>query len=227
MRRVARPAKAKVEAKPTVARISSSPNDLQPVMDTVAATAARVCGANDAFIFRVDADALRLVAHYGSAPTTRRIGERIPLTRATVFGRAVADRQTIHIEDLATTVETDFPEHKDRQRLTGIRTVLATPLPREGVPIGGIMIRRLEVRPFTDKQIALLQTFADQAVIAIENVRLFSETKAALEQQSATSEVLRVISSSPTGIQPVFDTIRQERRAPLCRDVWRPSSVRW
>ena len=190
MRRVARPAKAKVEAKPTVARISSSPNDLQPVMDTVAATAARVCGANDAFIFRVDGDALRLVAHYGSAPTTRRIGERIPLTRGTVFGRAVADRQTIHIEDLATTVER-------------------------------------EVRPFTDKQIALLQTFADQAVIAIENVRLFSETKAALEQQSATSEVLRVISSSPTGIQPVFDTIRQERRAPLCRDVWRPSSVRW
>jgi len=207
--------------------ISSSPTDVQPVMDTVAANAARVCGANDAFIFRVDGDALRLVAHYGSAPTTRRIGERIPLTRGTVFGRAVADRQTIHIEDLATTVETDFPEHKDRQRLTGIRTVLATPLPREGVPIGGIMIRRLEVRPFTDKQIALLQTFADQAVIAIENVRLFSETKAALEQQSATSEVLRVISSSPTGIQPVFDTIRQERRAPLCRDVWRPSSVRW
>ena len=97
----------------------------------------------------------------------------------------------------------------------GVRTLVATPLFREGVPIGVIVIRRTEVRPFSDKQIALLKTFADQAVIAIENVRLFQELKESLEQQTATSEILGVIASSPTDIQPVLDAVA-ENAARLC-----------
>ena len=122
--------------------------------------------------------------------------------------------ETIHIHDIAAEIETEFPEYRTIQKATGIRTALATPLMRDGVPIGVINIRRMEVRPFTDKQIKLLETFADQAVIAIENARLIQEQQArnrqlteTLEQQTATGEVLEVISSSPTDLEPVFQTI--------------------
>ena len=158
--------------------ISSSPTDLQPVMDTVAENAARVCGATDSSIFRVDGDGLRLVTRHGELPRLLMIGDHVPVTPDTVVGRAAAERRTIHVEDLHALPETEFPETRARQRrssLTGSRTYLATPLLREGVAVGVILIRRWEARPFSPRQIALLETFAAQAVIAIENVRLFTE----------------------------------------------------
>ena len=158
--------------------ISSSPTDLQPVMDIVAENAARYCGATDAAIFRLERESLRLVADYGPLHTALvPIGGTIAASPGSVTGRAVLDRRTIHIEDLLALPETEYPETVARSRRSGIisRTVLVTPLMREGVPIGAIFMRRREVRPFTDEQVESLKTFADQAVIAIENVRLFQE----------------------------------------------------
>ncbi len=184
--------------------IASSPTEIQPVLDVVAENAARLCDANDALIYRVDGDTLQQVAVYGLIP----FGQRpLPFTRGTPTGRAVIDRQTIHLHDLTTELETEFPDAKTLQQVSGTRTFLATPLLREGIPVGAIVLRRQEVRPFTDGHIALLKTFADQAVIAIENVRLFQELTESLEQQTATSEILGVIASSPTDIQPVLDTV--------------------
>ena len=160
--------------------IASSPTDLQPVLDVVAENAARLCDADDALILRVEADVLRLVASYGPLPTS----QTRPINRQLVSGRAVIDRQTIHVHDIAV-AEDEFPVTRTRGMPRGIRTFLATPLLCKGVPIGAIAIRRTEVRPFSDKQIALLKTFADQAVIAIENVRLFQESQELQNRESS------------------------------------------
>src|SRR5215471_9536226 len=194
--------------------ISSSPTDVQPVFNVIAESAACLCEAFDANIFSRDGDRLLLVAHWGSIPTLGPVGEAThPLVRGTTAGRAMLDAQAVHVLDIQTEVD-EFPESSALGRQLGIRTLLSVPLVRESVALGAISLRRTEARLFTDRQVALLQTFADQAVIAIENVRLFKELEArnldltqALEQQTATSEILRVIGSSPTDTQPVFDAI--------------------
>ena len=191
--------------------ISRSPADLPTVLQTIAETAARVCGAADGVAYMVVGMQLRIMAHHGAIGA--RIGQERALDRTYVAGRAAVDRTPVHVSDLQAETS-EFPTGSEVARGFGHRTTLGVPLLRDGVALGTLLIRRLEIRPFSDKQIALLQTFADQAVIAIENARLFKELEArnrdlteALDQQTATSEILRVISQSQTDVQPVFDTI--------------------
>src|SRR5262245_58303954 len=179
--------------------ISSSPTDIQPVLDTLVRSAVRFCGAYDATLFQVDGETYRVVAHHGPIPFT--LGARFVLVRGYATGRSILDRQPVHVTDLQAETS-DFPEGSALASEFGQRTTLAVPLLREGEAIGTVQLRRTEARPFTDKEIGLLKIFADQAVIAIENVRLFKELQTsnrdlteALGQQTATSEVLRVISS--------------------------------
>ena len=194
--------------------ISGSPTDLQPIMDAVAQSAARLCEASDAQIFRIEGDEMPQVAVYGTMPSdARNVRQRI--TPGLVTGRAVLERRTVHVRDLAAAVD-EYPVAKPLQESTGTRTILATPLLREGAPIGVILIRRMEVRPFTDKHIKLLETFADQAVIAIENVRLFQELKArtqalsqSLEETGALSEVIQAVSST-LDVHQVLDTVARQ-----------------
>jgi GAF domain-containing protein len=182
--------------------ISQSLTDVQPVFDMIAANAVRLCVSRDAQVFLRHEDLLRQVSHHGSIPIT----QTLPLIWGTANGRAVLEGRTVHVADMQ--VESnEFPKGSEIARRLGLRTILSVPLMRDGAAIGAIAVRRTEPRLFTDRQVALLQTFADQAVIAIENVRLFTETKDALERQTATSEILRVISGSPTDAQPVFDAI--------------------
>jgi signal transduction histidine kinase len=192
--------------------ISRSTFDLQVVLNTLVESAARLCNAYDSVIRLREGETLVVGAHHGPIPIPVDF-IRQPITRAWTAGRAVVDRKPIHVHDIAATGD-EFPQGQATSLRTGIHTILSVPLLREDEAIGSLVIRRTEVRPFTTQRIELAATFADQAVIAIENVRLFDEVRArtedlpkSLDQQTAMSDVLRVISSSPTDLAPVFDTI--------------------
>ncbi|MGB9391396.1 MAG: GAF domain-containing protein, partial [Xanthobacteraceae bacterium] len=193
--------------------ISGSPTELQSVLEVVVKSAARFCEADDVSIFELDGQDLRSAAHWGPVPPLD-VGVRFPCSRGTVAGRMVLERRPIHVIDLQAEAE-EFPEGSAFAKRLGHRTILGAPLLREGVAIGTIQLRRTEVHPFTDKQIELLTTFADQAVIAIENARLLNELRESLDRQTATSEVLSVISSSPGELQPVFQAML-ENATRLC-----------
>ena len=188
--------------------ISRSTFDLQTVLDTLIESAARLCEADMASINRQHGEFYRQVANYGHSPEFQTYMDSypIPAGRGSVVGRTVMAGRIIHIHDVL--ADPDF-KMVEAARIGGIRTMLGVPLLREGTPIGVIALQRKAVRPFTAKQIELVQTFADQAVIAIENTRLLNELRQSLEQQTATSEVLGVISSSPDDLQPVFQTMLQ------------------
>jgi two-component system, NtrC family, sensor kinase len=187
--------------------IASSPTDIQPVLDTVAKNAARLCEATDAQIRLIDGDETRLVASFGTLPTT----ELTPNRPTSISGRAILNRETVHVHDIVEAMKSEFPESVAAQ--LGVRTMLSTPMLREGIPIGVINIRRTEVRPFSEKQIKLLETFADQAVIAIENVRLFKELEERTRELVRSVEELRALGevgqavSSTLDLQTVLSTI--------------------
>jgi signal transduction histidine kinase len=200
--------------------ISRSAFDLQTVLDTLVESAARLCEAERANIWRPSGDVYRVAATFALSAEHEQALKRLAIRpgRDTITGRTLLEGKTVHIPDVLADPEYDSPV----LRIGANRTVLGVPLLREGVPIGVLVVTRSTVRPFTDKQIELVETFADQAVIAIENVRLFDEVQArteelseALEQQTATADVLRVISSSPGELEPVFQALL-ENAVRLC-----------
>ena len=203
--------------------ISRSPSDIQPVFDAIVQNAVKLCEGLFGTVLRLDGDRLHLAAHHNLSPAgLQAYREHYPVVvnlRETVASGAILDRRVVQV------IDSNDPAVPPRSvamaRATGFRGVVVVPMLRDGEPIGVINVARQERGPFTERQVALLQTFADQAVIAIENVRLFKELEEknralteshaqvteALEQQTATAEILRVISSSPTDVQPVFDAI--------------------
>ncbi|TMG79980.1 MAG: GAF domain-containing protein, partial [Betaproteobacteria bacterium] len=194
--------------------ISRSPTDVQPVFDTIAAAVLKLCRGTSANVVTFDGKLLHVAAQAiatpGGAEAVARLFPR-PLSRDNAATRAVLTCSVVMIPDVLADAEFAFP---DVAIAGGFRSILAVPLVRQRFPIGAIVVGVAEPGPFADKQVALLKTFADQAVIAIENVRLFRELELrnrdlteALEQQTATSEILSVISKSQTDVQPVFDTI--------------------
>ena len=199
--------------------IASSPTDVGPVLRAIVENACGLCEAHDAVALLRDGDDLRIGAHHGPIPIDI---EKWPINRRWTAGRAFVDQKPVHVRDLLADESADFTDGRELSRRMGHRSILSVPLLRENESIGAIVLRRTEVHPFSDKQIKLLQTFADQAVIAIGNVRLFEEVQAktrdlteALQFQTATSDVLKVISQSPDTLQPVLDAIAETSRE-LC-----------
>ena len=189
--------------------VSSSPSDLQPVFAAMLENAVRICGATFGNIFRWDGEAFHLVAARKTPPAFAKARKLSPLhpVATSHFGRLLETKSVVHTPDLSAEqqyVEERRPAYVEAVELGGIKTFLAVPMLKDDELIGAFGLFRQEVRPFTDKQIALVQNFAAQAVIAIENARLLNELRQSLEEQTATSGVLRVISSSPGELEPVF-----------------------
>jgi two-component system, NtrC family, sensor kinase len=240
MERGAKPAKAKIDARPSVRRksgkvdgslsrqrderpadalaqltaisevlrvISASPTDVQPVLEAVAQLAAHLCEAPFSRMLIVHGSVLNAMADFAVEGESSVPSSPVPLKRTSISGRAATDRETIHHADILPLLDSEFPDARQNQQRTGFRAVLAVPLVRDAVAYGAILLWRRVPGLFSSDQVALVETFARQVASAIYNVRLFKETKEALEQQAATSEILRAISSSPTDVRPVFDTI--------------------
>ncbi len=185
--------------------ISDSPGEVKPILEAVAQRATRLCDTTAAAIYVLDGNVMRRAAFDGPAELLGR--ETVPYSRGTLVGRAIVEGKTIHVEDIER-AKAEYPlSWEFAQQYGRHQTMLAVPLMREGRPFGTMFLRRTEIRPFSDRQIALSKTFADQAAIGIENVRLFNETKEALEQQKASADILGTISSSIADTQPVFDKI--------------------
>ena len=193
--------------------ISRSQVDLQAVFETLVDLAARLCRAERATILRLNGDCFTLAASYGMPADFREYLQANPirLDRGSLSGRAALECRPVHVPDVL--ADPDFTQH-ETQKLGGFRSALAAPLMREGSAIGSIFLTRAAVDPFTQQEIELITTFADQAVIAIENARLFEEVQArtrdlseSLEYQTATSDVLKAISRSTFDLQPVLDTL--------------------
>ena len=194
--------------------IRRSPADAQPVFDAIVQSAARLCGAIFSAVYLYDGDRLHIAATNNFSPEAARkaleLREQKRPDRSHLGSRAILDRAIVHVHDVL-----EDPEYSREWALVGgWRAVLAVPLLRDGQPVGAVTVAKAEPRPFSDRQVQLLNTFADQALIAIDNVRLFEaeqqrtrELSEALEQQTATSEVLKVISSSPGELNPVFNAM--------------------
>ena len=187
--------------------ISASPTDVQPVLDALAERAGMLCHAEGSRVWLTFGDKLRAMTHYGSAYVNESHGEELPIERTSVVGRAVIEGRAVHVEDIVPLIDSEYPDVRGLQARNGFRSVLAVPMVQKGRSIGVIALLRFKVHPFAPAEITLLQTFADQAVIAIQNTRLFNETQEALAHQTATADILRVISESPTDVQPVFEAI--------------------
>ena len=185
--------------------LSGSQTDLKSLLETIALNAAKVCGADDAHIYRVEGETLKEWTHRGPIPGLED-GEWLPLNRGSMIGRAVLDQKTIHIRDAAVDLdEQEYPVSTALQRRWGTHTNLGVPLLRDGKSIGGIAIRRREIRPFTESEIAQLRTFAEQAVIAIENTRLFDETRQLLKETEHRNAELAIINGVQAGLASQLD----------------------
>ena len=211
--------------------ISRSTFDLETVLDTLTTSAAGLCDADFAFIFQQLGDLLHLAASHGFSSDFIEYQKQnpVPFGRASLTGRTALERKMVHIPDVLEDPEYTWTKSIE---LGQFRTMLGIPLLREGVPVGVIALSRRTVRPFTDRQIELVTTFADQAVIAIENARLLNELRQrtddlseSLEQQTATADVLKVISTSPADLEPVFATML-EKAARIC-DATFGNIYRW